>query len=70
MNVATGGTTLNGPGDAYPTIGTGHHGYAQLGYMLPQTWTGLQRLQPYAAAQLSWFAALDEPAIVPEGGLD
>ena len=70
MNVASGGTTTNGPGNAYPTIGSGHHGYAQIGYMLPQKWTGLQRLQPYFATQLSFFEALDEPSFVPEAGLN
>jgi len=70
MNTGTGGTTLNGPGNAYPTIGTGHHAYAQAGYMLPPRWTGLQRVQPYAAAQVSVFDALDAPMVVPEAGIN
>ncbi|MEM9693643.1 MAG: hypothetical protein AAGA56_13935 [Myxococcota bacterium] len=70
MNVAADGTTLNGPGAAYPTIGTGDHLYASAGYMLPTTWTGLQRLQPYVSVQSSWFEARDEVALIPEVGLN
>ncbi len=70
MNVATGGSTTTGPGNAYATIGTGHHGYAQLGYMLPQKWTRLQRVQPYVATQVSAFEALDTIAIIPEAGIN
>lgn len=70
MNTGTGGTTLGGPGNAYPTIGTGHHVYGQIGYMLPSRWTGLQRLQGYLAAQVSAFDALDDPVLVPEAGIN
>ncbi|MEZ4385734.1 MAG: hypothetical protein R3A79_30725 [Nannocystaceae bacterium] len=70
MNVATGGSTLTGPGNATPLIGSGHHFYGQSGYMLPQKWTGRHRLQPYAASQVSRFEALDDVAWIPEVGLN
>ncbi|NVB40659.1 hypothetical protein G6O69_22665 [Pseudenhygromyxa sp. WMMC2535] len=70
MNVATGGTTSNGAGNAYPVIGTGHHTFAQLGYMLPQNLLGVHRLQPYVSGQLSKFEALDQLAFVPEVGIN
>lgn len=70
MNVATGGSTLNGPGNAYPVIGTGHHGFLQLGYVLPWRGMGLHRLQPYFSSQISGFDALDAPAFIPEVGLN
>ncbi len=70
MNVASGGTSANGAGNAYPTIGSGHHVFGQLGYMLPQRWMKMHRLQPYVSAQLSVFEALANPAAIPEAGLN
>lgn len=70
MNVASGGSTLNGPGNNYPIIGTGHHGFLQIGYVLPWRGMGLQRLQPYFSSQISGFDALDQPAFIPEVGLN
>lgn len=70
MNLATGGSTLNGAGNQYPSIGTGHHGFLQAGYVLPWKGMGLHRLQPYFSAQISRFDALDEAAFIPEAGLN
>lgn len=69
MNLGTGGASLNGAGNAYPVIGTGHHVYAQAGYVLPFDLDGT-KLQPYAAAQLSKFEARDSLAIIPEAGFN
>jgi len=65
MNYAEGGTTLNGPGNAYPLIGTGSHFYSQAGYLIRAL-----HLQPYAALQYSLFDALDDPAVVLDAGLN
>jgi len=77
MNLATGGNTLNGAGNAYPTMGSGHHVYAQIGYMLPFRNMGVNRLQPYFSGQLSVFEAFDRPGVaadeftfIPEVGLN
>ncbi|MEM9873529.1 MAG: hypothetical protein AAF928_01455 [Myxococcota bacterium] len=70
MNVAQGGTTITGPGNAYPVIGTGEHVYLQAGYMFPVDWTGLHRVQPYASVQASFMQALDEAVAVPELGVN
>lgn len=69
MNMGTGGTSFNGAGNAYPSIGTGEHVYAQVGYLLPGRYSGTQ-LQPYVTAQLSNLEALDDPATVFEVGLN
>ena len=69
MSLGTGGSSLNGAGNAYPIIGTGHHVYAQAGYLLPLDLGGTQ-LQPYASAQLSKFEARDQLAIIPEVGFN
>lgn len=61
------GGTLSGAGNRYPVVGTGHHVYAQAGYLLP-VYLGTTRLQPYASLQLSMMEALADPVIVPEVG--
>lgn len=60
----------NPGGNAYPIIGTGHHAYGQVGYLLPWQRMGLHRVQPYATAQVSFFEALDQPTVVPEAGIN
>ncbi|MEM1416285.1 MAG: hypothetical protein AAGH15_15360 [Myxococcota bacterium] len=69
MNVgdAGSGTSMNGRGNAYPTIGTGHIVYAQGGYLLPGRPLGVQ-LQPYFGIQVSAFDALDEVSTVFDVG--
>ena len=66
MNVAAGGTSLNGPGNLYPIIGTGEHVYLQVGYLLP----GAVKLQPYFGTQISAFEALDDLSLMFEGGIN
>ena len=65
MPIAAGGTSLNGPGNAYPVIGTGEHVYFQTGYLLPGS-----KLQPYVGTQISSFEGLDDLSLMFEGGLN
>lgn len=69
MNIGTGGTSLNGAGNRYPTIGTGHHFYAQAGYVLPLP-TKVVTIQPYVGSQLSLFEALDGLSPMIEAGVN
>lgn len=69
MNPGTGGTSVNGAGNAYPSIGTGEHVYGQVGYLLPGQYAGTQ-LQPYLTGQVSMLEALDDPAIIFEAGFN
>ncbi len=52
------GTSLNGPGNAYPMIGTGSTGYGQFGWLMPWKINRLQ-FQPYVLSQMSKFEALN-----------
>jgi hypothetical protein len=53
------GTSLNGPGNAYPIIGTANTGYGQLGWLMP--WKAKQlQFQPYILSQMSKFEALTD----------
>ena len=61
--------TVNGAGNRYPSIGTGHHVYLQGGYLLPMH-LGTTRLQPYATLQFSVMDAFADPMIVPEVGVN
>ncbi len=69
MNVGSGGNSFAGGGNAYPMIGTGHHVYAQAGYLLPFD-LGSTRLQPYAATHAAMLEALNEPSVTAEAGLN
>ncbi len=69
MNLGTDGTSFNGPGNAYPSIGTGQHVYAQVGYLLPGKLGGTQ-LQPYVTGQFSNMEALADPVTVFEAGVN
>lgn len=60
-NIAQGGTTLNGRGNAYPSIGTGHHFYALAGYLIPLGLFGDEdAIQPYADMHLSALDAYED----------
>lgn len=65
----SGNTPLNGAGNAFPIIGTGHQVYAQVGYLLPFQPAGT-KLQPYITGQVSAFDGLDDVAFVPEVGMN
>lgn len=65
MNIAAGGTSFNGAGNAYPVIGTGSHIYTQWGFLLPGEGV---RLQPYVTLHAGLIEALDDPMLVAEVG--
>ncbi len=65
MNIAADGTSFNGPGNAYPVIGSGHHVYTQWGVLLPGHGV---RVQPYATLHAGFMEALDDPMLVFEVG--
>lgn len=62
MNPAAGGTvpgtTFNGPGNGWPTYGTGNTFYAQLGYKLRDNLIGTTTFMPYVSWQHSHFKRL------------
>ncbi|GGF45510.1 hypothetical protein GCM10011339_37490 [Echinicola rosea] len=74
MNPATGVNaegTLNGPGSAFPTIGTGSTFYAQFGYLFRRDLLGKAgTLQPYISSQYSSFDLLDDPMAMYDGGIN
>ncbi|AWW29321.1 hypothetical protein DN752_03725 [Echinicola strongylocentroti] len=74
MNPATGVNaegTLNGPGSAFPTIGTGNTFYAQFGYLFRRDLFGKAgTLQPYISSQYSDFDLLDDPMAMYDGGVN
>ncbi|MEO1271541.1 MAG: hypothetical protein AAFX99_25895 [Myxococcota bacterium] len=65
----TADASVNGPGNAYPVIGTGNHIYGQVGYLLPNDGTGVL-IQPYVTTQYSLMDGLDDPMIAPEVGIN
>ena len=69
MNIGAGGSSFNGAGNAYPILGTGHHVYAQAGFLLPGRPGGIQ-IQPYATTQFSIMEALGSPMVAPEAGVN
>ena len=56
------GTSLNGPGNAYPIIGSASTGYGQFGWLMPWKIKQLQ-FQPYVLSQMSKFEALNDMMI-------
>ena len=55
--------SFNGPGNAYPVVGTGNSFYAQIGYLFPYLGTTEKygRLQSYISYQYSNFEFLSDP---------
>ena len=72
MNLASPGegVSVNGAGNAYPSIGTGQHVYFHGGYLLPPNLLNGQEFMPYVAFQYSNFEALEDPMLLFEGGLN
>ncbi len=62
--------SLNGAGNALPTVGTGTTYYAQAGFLLPDVLGKAGQLQPFAAMRLSNYEGLDGPVVVPEAGVN
>lgn len=65
----TGGDSGSGPGNAYPSIGTGNHLYWQAAYMLPVRPVNRHKITPYFTIQSSFLEALDDPAMIYELGV-
>ena len=74
MNPANGTNaqgSFNGPGSAFPMMGTGNTFYAQAGYLLKKGLLGnLGTLQPYATTQYSKFDLLSDPMLMYEAGVN
>lgn len=65
------GRSLNGPGNAFPMIGTGNTTYIQMGYLLKTGLFGeLGTLQPFAATQTSQFEAINKRSTMYELGVN
>ena len=64
----TAGGSGRGPGNSYPSIGTGHHVYGQAGYLLPVRPFGRHKITPYFAIVSSFLDALDEPSLLYQVG--
>ena len=64
--------SFNGPGNAYPVVGTGNSLYTQLGYLLPNLGRtqNYGRLQPYFSLQYSDFELLTNPMVAYDFGLN
>ncbi|HLL94827.1 MAG TPA: hypothetical protein VK404_07610 [Spirosoma sp.] len=78
MNLATAATqpglqpqSFNGPGNAYPTWGTGRVFHIQAGYMFPKAWTRrFGQFQPYVSYTRANFERLNQPHNLLEGGMN
>lgn len=70
MNPGSGGTSVNGAGNAFPVIGTGEHFYGLVGYLVPRRWTFGLAVQPYVTGTVSLFQALEQPSVVAEAGVN
>ncbi|WP_229725492.1 hypothetical protein [Hymenobacter baengnokdamensis] len=63
--------SFNGPGNSYPSLGTGHVLYAQAGYLLPRGLLGSYgTLQPYASTQYARYDRLADPMVLTNLGVN
>ena len=64
--------SFNGPGNAFPAIGTGQSVFTQAGYLLPSMDPAgkLGRLQPYFSFQYSDFERLDDAMVYYDVGVN
>lgn len=64
--------SFNGPGNAYPVVGTGNSLYAQLGYLFPYLGKTRKygRLQPYFSLQYSDFEGFQDPMTAFDFGVN
>ncbi|MGB5812768.1 MAG: hypothetical protein WBG86_19695, partial [Polyangiales bacterium] len=63
------GNRSSGPGNSYPSIGTGNHLYWQAAYMLPFRPKNQHKITPYFTLQTSFLEALADPSIIYELGV-
>ncbi len=71
-NYTDGGTSFNGPGNAFPMMGTGDTYFFQLGYLLKRKEREhyTTQLQPNIAIQYSNFEKLGDPVVVYDLGIN
>lgn len=64
--------SFNGPGNAFPVVGTGSSFYTQLGYLLPYVDKARKygQLQPYCSLQYSDFESLQDPMVTYDLGIN
>lgn len=75
QSVAPGTTQLNGPGTAYPMMGTGHVGYFQTGFAFPKKWFSKNSkvnftLMPYFCTQVAKWDRLNDVMATFDAGLN
>jgi len=74
QSVAAGTPTVNGTGNAFPMIGTGHVGYMQTGVVLPKKWfnkkEGNFTIMPYFCAQVAKWDRLNDIMATFDTGLN
>lgn len=70
VNTSSAVNDLNGPGNAFPMIGTGHTIYGQTGYLRKLNNSIGSKIQPYIASQISIFDYLDGTMVMFEGGMN
>ncbi len=65
-------TSLNGIGNAFPMIGTGHTVFAQAGWMMPSRWfkSKVFTLMPYVGVQTSLWERLNDPMVTVDSGMN
>jgi len=63
------GPSSSGPGNSYPSIGTGNHLYWQIAYLLPVRPLKQHKITPYFTFQTSFLEALADPSIIYELGV-
>ena len=68
-NSTTTGETFNGAGNAFPTIGTGHIGYMEAGWLLPAT-KKVGKFQVYADFAAAKFDRIKDPVFVYDAGIN
>lgn len=64
--------SLNGTGNAFPMIGTGHTIFTQIGWMMPTRWFKSKSftLMPYLGVQSSLWQRLHDPMITIDAGIN
>ncbi len=64
--------SFNGPGNAFPVVGTGNSFFGQIGYLFPRMGKtkNYGQVQPYISAQHSSFERLDDPMFYYDIGVN
>ncbi len=72
QSIAAGTPTINGTGNAFPMIGTGHTGYLQTGLMLPKKWFGKKTftMMPYFCTQVAKWDRLNDVMATFDAGIN